>query len=531
MRLGAVAAGHWDVELGVAPHAVLGDVEAGGLDLRLSPDPERSLHRPERGERRAEGERSHREEAERLDSELVEAAGVDEPARARGEVLGEGGNGEDPGCERAPDAREAVDGDRPDGIVDPDPLDEEDADDRDRRRDQPDHDRGPRGDEARGGRDGDERGDDAVQHHRDVRLLEHDPSGEDAPERARRSGEIRRQGDVAEVADPVARDHAEGRARVEAEPAEPEDERAEDGERHVVARDRVCPAIGAELADPGPEEERARERGERALVVDDRRAGEVLHAKAVEPTAGVPDPVRDDGVDDGEDGAEGEVDPELRALCHGAPDDRERDAGENDFEEVAGARRNRAEEAERRRGDPQEGVGTRKEARRADDRVPVAEGKAEADRPVDERADPEDEDVLAGDVGGVLHPGEAGLEEGESRLHEHHEDRRDDDPDSVRSDQQVGCLHLASTSSRRAPVLLCVTSWMGEVQTRPSPAGLPLRAASAIASTTASARASSTTKTSSAFGRKRDSKTRPRYSCVMPRCRPCPTASRTVTPT
>ena len=68
----------------------------------------------------------------RLDSELVEAAGVDEPSRAGGEVRGEGGNGEDPGRERAPDAREAVHGNRADRVVDPDPLDEEDADDRDR---------------------------------------------------------------------------------------------------------------------------------------------------------------------------------------------------------------------------------------------------------------------------------------------------------------------------------------------------------------------------------------------------------------
>jgi len=52
-----------------------------------------------------------------------------------------------------------------------------------------------------------------------------------------------------------------------------------------------------------------------------------------------------------------------------------------------------------------------------------------------------------------------------------------------------------------------------------------------IASTTASARKSSTTKMRSALGRKRDSKTRPRYSCVTPRSRPWPIASTTVTPT
>ena len=78
---------------------------------------------------------------------------------------------------------------------------------------------------------------------------------------------------------------------------------------------------------------------------------------------------------------------------------------------------------------------------RADDLVPVAERDPEADRPVDERADAEDEDVLAGDVRGVLHPGQAGLEEREAGLHEHDEHGRDDDPERVRGDEQVCCLH------------------------------------------------------------------------------------------
>ena len=71
----------------------------------------------------------------------------------------------------------------------------------------------------------------------------------------------------------------------------------------------------------------------------------------------------------------------------------------------------------------------------------------------------------------------------------------------------------------------------GVVQTIPSPDSLPLLAASTIAATTSSARSSSTTKTRRAFGRNRDSKTRPRYSWISPRCRPWPTASITVTPT
>src|SRR3954451_21907176 len=71
----------------------------------------------------------------------------------------------------------------------------------------------------------------------------------------------------------------------------------------------------------------------------------------------------------------------------------------------------------------------------------------------------------------------------------------------------------------------------GVAQQRPSPDSLPLRAASTMAAVTSSTCRSATTKTSIAFGRNRDSKTRPRYSCVTPRSRPWPIASITVTPT
>src|SRR2546423_752999 len=89
-------------------------------------------------------------------------------------------------------------------------------------------------------------------------------------------------------------------------------------------------AHGATNPDARAEQERACERGERPLVVDDGRTGEVLHAEGEEPAAGVPDPVRDDRVEDGEEGSEDEVDPQLRPLRHRAPDDRQRHAGEND---------------------------------------------------------------------------------------------------------------------------------------------------------------------------------------------------------
>ena len=73
MRLRPVAAGNRDVELGVAPHAVLGDVEAGRLRLlarRGSPRSSSSRRAPPNDAvkvKRADGG-----EAERLDAELVE---------------------------------------------------------------------------------------------------------------------------------------------------------------------------------------------------------------------------------------------------------------------------------------------------------------------------------------------------------------------------------------------------------------------------------------------------------------------------
>src|SRR5205085_11567577 len=59
---------------------------------------------------------------------------------------------------------------------------------------------------------------------------------------------------------------------------------------------------------------RSGETGERALVVHDGRAGEVLHALREQPAVRAPDPVRDDRVRDREVRPEDEVDPELRAA-------------------------------------------------------------------------------------------------------------------------------------------------------------------------------------------------------------------------
>ena len=86
----------------------------------------------------------------------------------------------------------------------------------------------------------------------------------------------------------------ERRAGVEAEPAEPEDQHAEAEQRHVVPRDRPRLAVRAVLALARAEQQQRRQRAGGAREVHDRRAGEVLHARADGlQQAAAEDPVRD----------------------------------------------------------------------------------------------------------------------------------------------------------------------------------------------------------------------------------------------
>src|SRR6476659_7659886 len=110
---------------------MLVDVEPAFFDVLLDADTPELVQDAQRGEARCEDECPDRDKAERLDSELMERAGVHETARTRPEVLREERDREQPGRERAPDAGEAVHRDRPDRVVDPDSLDEDDAEDSD----------------------------------------------------------------------------------------------------------------------------------------------------------------------------------------------------------------------------------------------------------------------------------------------------------------------------------------------------------------------------------------------------------------
>ena len=122
-------------------------------------------------------------------------------------------------------------------------------------------------------------------------------------ERAEAGCQHRDDGDDPDPQGAVARG-AERAAGVEPEPAEGQDERAQDRQDDVVARDRVGRAVLVVLADPRPEDDRAGQGAPAADRVDDARAGEVGVARAqadraeLAQPAAAPRPVGEDRVED-----------------------------------------------------------------------------------------------------------------------------------------------------------------------------------------------------------------------------------------
>ena len=176
---------------------------------------------------------------------------------------------------------------------------------------------GPGGDVTRAGRDGDEAGDDAGAE-ADGGPLALETVVEQTPgEAADGGGEVGGDGghDGAQVG-------GGGRAGVEAEPTDPE----EDGAEHDVG-DVVRPIVELvrAVAAPLAEHERVRERGRAGRDVDGRAAGEVERAQTREPAVRVPAPARDRVVDDGRPD-EHEDDAREHAPAFGDGTDGEGDA-------------------------------------------------------------------------------------------------------------------------------------------------------------------------------------------------------------
>ncbi len=220
-------------------------------------------------------------------------------------------------------------------------------------------------------------------------------------------------------------------ARVEAEPAEPQDEHAHDHEGDVVARDGSRLAVLVVLADARTEEVGAHERRPTTGAVHDGGSGEVGELGVADLQVGeqaftTPERVHHDRVDDrGHHRREDQIATDLRALGHRSRSDRDGRCREHHLEEER--RIAAVEPVEGAVAEPveEEQIGAEEAAGVA------AEGDAVADGPERQGAHRHVGQVLRHDVGHVLGSRETGLHEAETGLHEEHEDAGDEHPDVV----------------------------------------------------------------------------------------------------
>ena len=241
------------------------------------------------------------------------------------------------------------------------------------------------------------------------------------------------------------------RARIEPEPAEREDERAEHGHRDVVAGDRLRLAVACVLADARPQHPRPDQRGGAAHQVDHRAAREVDVAVAETEVApqlrqppAAPHPVRVDRVGDPRDHeAEDHERREAPAFGHRPGRDRRGRVHEHHLEQEQ--RRDRRRVDRRRQEEtlraPQTevlaGDGHGELARQGrvvaerGQRADAAHLQPEPERPEADDADRVDEEVHPHRVGDVLGAGQARLHQREPRLHEHHHEAAEQRPGDV----------------------------------------------------------------------------------------------------
>ncbi len=228
------------------------------------------------------------------------------------------GGGEDARGDRAEHAADAVDREHVERVVDVDALAQERGAVAQAAGDEADGERAARRHEAGRRGDGHEAGDGTRRRAHDADL----PLVEVAGEHPRdRRGRGRCVGDQEGVGGEAV--GAQGGAGVEAEPAEPQEARAEDGHRDVVGLDTL--AVEHAAPDQDGDEQGRHARG----GVDDGAAGEVEGAQLVQPAVGGPDPVRHGGVDEHRP-QDGEQHERAEALALG---ERARDQGRRDGRE------------------------------------------------------------------------------------------------------------------------------------------------------------------------------------------------------
>ena len=191
-------------------------------------------------------------------------------------------------------------------------------------RDRANQEGGPGPDEAGARGDGGQARDAAYAGADERRLAEVEPLNEHPDHHGHGRGDRR----VDEGEDGLAV-RGQGRATIEAKPAEPEHAGTE-GDEGAVVRDLGDEALLLRRVLAGADGEDRGEGGEARRDVDDDAAGEVAHAPDGEEARGVPDPVDKGAVDEDQPEADEEqVRRKLNAVREGAGDQGRRDDGKH----------------------------------------------------------------------------------------------------------------------------------------------------------------------------------------------------------
>ena len=394
---------------------MLADVEALDFFFRRNADADRLLEEEPDQPGRHEHECADRDDAEQLHAQELQAAAVKQAVcrRERGDAL----FSEEPDADRAEHAAAEMYGGRADGIIDPDPVEEHDREHDQNARERADEERSLDGNVGAAARDGHKAGEAAVDGHAEIRLAHRDPRSHRRGEHRGDGRGIRRHQNIHDVGR-VLKAHCG--AGVEAEPAEPQDEQADDGQRHVVAGYRLGLAVLAVFPDARAEDPCAREGRPAAHGVHDGVAGKVHEAEVGEPAA-APYPVADNRVDhEGEDKREDDERNVLHALRHGAGNDRGRRAAEDELEEELAPERDRRRE--RVIVERIVGAAENKQVLRADEWVVPAEHDAPAEQQKAQRGNGKNNEVFGKNIDGILRSGKAGLHACEAEVHEKDQD-------------------------------------------------------------------------------------------------------------
>lgn len=208
----------------------------------------------------------------------------------------------------------------------------------------------------------------------------------------------------------------EGRAAVEADPAEKQDQGAGGRQHRVVTGDPHGSALGIEPPLPRADHQAGRECYPPARRMDHGRTGKIDEAEIGQEGARIrakcrtPDPMHEDGIDEGrEHDRTQDISRERHALRNCARYDRCRRTAKHDLED---------EEA----GEPAVEVLKQEEIRVQPDRQCAGrtEGQHETDCGKSHDTEDEVQKVLLGDVDRVLRAHHAGFQEQETDLHHHH---------------------------------------------------------------------------------------------------------------